>query len=367
MGLNENISREGLIQSMQDVHRFQFLFLRNLAEPILDKLGAEGEVALRNALHKYGEWRGRYIRERPETVVEGRDALSLVRNWDSGDLAIAGRIEGDPSQAKVTLANVPGWEYLDEHGRLDLAELYYQSVYPGIAAGYDEAAGVNLPPEPPTPRSEWQVTWTYRGATDVSPPEPRQDIFHRPAEAIALLRRTSQNNGALYMYIAREIIEQFDAMGELLIREGVRGIGRERGTILRERHKAQGLPLNLKTLMDDWDGPLVSVWQWKDQGYLSEGTWHQDCTYCPYADVWAEEGEEGLALGYLYDLEMHTTMYQTYHPGAVVQWEQLKTRGDPVCKFRFSIPDLANPEDPKFQPRSGRPSGIPGMPHIPQT
>ena len=94
--------------------------------------------------------------------------------------------------------------------------------------------------------------------------------------------------------------------------------------------------------MLDWDGHLISTWVFNNGGYLSEGTWHQDCRYCPYADVWAEFGHEGLALGYLYDVELHTTMY-TYHPGTIVRWEALKTRGNQLCKFRFSIPELANP------------------------
>ena len=100
--------------------------------------------------------------------------------------------------------------------------------------------------------------------------------------------------------------------------------------------------------MLDWDGPLVSTWVFEGDEYLSDGVWHQDCRYCPYADVWAEFGNEGLALGLLYDVELHTTMYQTYHPGTVVRWEALKTRGDHLCKFRISIPELMSPNDPGY-------------------
>src|SRR5260370_175816 len=135
--------------------------------------------------------------------------------------------------------------------------------------------------------------------------------------------------------------------GPELLHEGVRGIGRERGSVLRDRHIREGKALNLKSLMLDWDGPLVSTWVF-NEGYLSEGAWHQDCRYCPYADVWAEFGKQGLDLGLLYDIELHTTMYQTYHPGTIVRWDALKTRGDHLCKFRISIPELASPNDPEY-------------------
>ena len=56
----------------------------------------------------------------------------------------------------------------------------------------------------------------------------------------------------------------------------------------------------------------------------------------------------GVALPFLYDIELHTTMYETYHPGAVVRWDELKTRGDYLCKFRISIPELMSPNDPEY-------------------
>ena len=62
----------------------------------------------------------------------------------------------------------------------------------------------------------------------------------------------------------------------------------------------------------------------------------------------AEFGKQGLDLGLLYDIELHTTMYQTYHPGTIVRWDALKTRGDHLCKFRISIPELASPNDPEY-------------------
>jgi hypothetical protein len=103
----------------------------------------------------------------------------------------------------------------------------------------------------------------------------------------------------------------------------------------------------VKTLMDNWDGPLVAVWRW-EPGVLTEGTWFQDCTWCPYAAAWGEFGQRGLDLGYIWDYELHPTYYRRYHPDMVVQFEAIKTRGDSMCKFRVSIPPLQQPDEPQF-------------------
>jgi len=94
------------------------------------------------------------------------------------------------------------------------------------------------------------------------------------------------------------------------------------------------------------------LWQFAP-GILTEGLWHQDCTACPYADVWGEFGSRALDLGYLYDNEMHSTYFREYHPDMVLQFAAIKTRGDPVCRFRVSMPSRTVPGDPQFEGYSG--------------
>src|SRR5262249_46844386 len=247
---------------------------------------------------------------------------------------------------------IPGHAYFKlRSGKPELLQRYWSGLLGGMPAGYDRK--LSLAADGAAIEGPWSLRARYAGkpAGRTSPEQVRtqiRDIFAEPARALALVRGTSRNAGALYMFIAREVIRVWDASGEQVVREGVRGIGRERGTVLREKHTREGRPLNLKTLMEDWDGPLVSTWVF-NEGYLSEGAWHQDCRYCPYADVWSEFGKEGLALGLLYDIELHTTMYTTYHPGTIVRWDELKTRGDHLCKFRISIPELASPNDPEYK------------------
>jgi hypothetical protein len=92
--------------------------------------------------------------------------------------------------------------------------------------------------------------------------------------------------------------------------------------------------------------PAAAIFAYRGSGYLSDGVWHADCTYCPLAEVWAEEGAEGLRLGYLFDAPNHRGLFESYHPGVVVRWDSVKSRGDRVCKFRFSIPELMTSDDP---------------------
>jgi hypothetical protein len=267
--------------------------------------------------------------------------------------SVAGEIavEGNPAKAVLRLPHMPGAAYFRSHeGKLEVLHRYWSGLLQGMPAGYDEVLELSADDRPGAP---WSIHANYDGAPSGKTSAANvlagiRDVFTDPPRALGLVRGTSRNAGALYMFIAREVIRLWDATGEQVIREGVRGIGRERGSVLKEKHLREGKPLNLRSLMLDWDGPLVSTWVFNGEGYLSEGTWHQDCRYCPYADVWGEFGKEGLDLGLIYDVELHTTMYQTYHPGTIVRWEQLKTRGDHLCKFRFSIPELASPNDPEY-------------------
>jgi L-2-amino-thiazoline-4-carboxylic acid hydrolase len=376
MGMAEDYkTRGGLIASMLDVNSKQYLFLRNLAPPVIDRFGAHGRAVLEAGLHKLGHWRGQNMRQRAETMIDGRSALSLVRHWDAGDYAVAAlsgpvSFEGSAARMTVTMPQLPGMEYFASKSGAELLEPYWRNVLQGIVEGYDDGLSVEFSELKLQEGAPWSITWSYEGGTAQGatpyPEGPPDQVFDTPVPALRLIRQSAKNNGAVYMFIAREVVQNFDTAGEEAIREGCRALGRERALAHLEKHRAKGLPLDLRTLMNNWDGPLVSIWIGRDQGFLSPGTYHWDCTYCPYADVWAEYGPEGLALGYLYDMEVHLAIFRTYNPRAVVQWEALKTRGDSQCKFRFSFPDLIEPGDPTFQPRGGR-ENQPGLPKVPAT
>src|SRR4051794_34573514 len=103
VGLVEDVtSRDGIIASMQDVSLKQYLFLRNLAEPLIERLGIDEALAiLDRAFAHYGQWRGETIRMSQASLVTGHDAIAFLYNWDSCDFVLA------KLDSEVTAAGTP--------------------------------------------------------------------------------------------------------------------------------------------------------------------------------------------------------------------------------------------------------------------
>jgi len=349
MGFDEQVTREGVVDSCQDLMRFQAMFSRHFVQAPVARFGDEGERAIRAGLRRYGAYRADLIRKNLNGAP--LTARSLVESWDMADYHLltevgTGAIEGSDRSVTVTIQDGPDWARWREYEEgLATARLYYAEVWPGIAAAL--GASMDLDVSALDLRSPWSVTWTVPSAPDGPRTPVHSGIFDRLDDAVAMARRTSMNNGALYYFCGDAVTRRFDMVGEAALRENVRAIAIERADRQKAAHQAAGLPINVKTLMDNWDGPLVAVWRW-EPGILSEGTWFQDCTWCPYAAAWGEFGQRGLDLGYIWDFELHPTYYRRYHPDMVVQFEAIKTRGDSMCKFRVSIPPLQKPDEPTF-------------------
>lgn len=356
MGFADTADRAGITASMENVLTFQALFFRHFAPPVEERFGREGETAVTAAMRRYGRWRGEQMAARHLARGVPLNAESLVLYWDMGDWHCfgelgAGSASGNPRQAQVTTAATPMWDYFRSTDLAPLARRYYASVYPGIAEGY--GAQVEIPSTGPDLVAPWTVTWTKPDQPAGPSGELRSSVLDNREETVALLRWSAQLNAALYYFVADETTKRFDMAGEAVVRESVRNLARERAASQRARHAAQGLPLDLVTLQNHWDGDFVSLWKF-DEGILTPGTWHQDCIECPYFDTWESFGPRGLALGYIYDYELHPTLYEAYHCDAVVQFEAIKTRGDSRCAFRVSIPSLQKQGEPPFAGYTGR-------------
>ena len=169
------------------------------------------------------------------------------------------------------------------------------------------------------------------------------------------------------MYVARELIHDFDASGEEVVRQACFDYGVERGAQLRDRVTERGDPVNFVSLRSAVDArdPMSAVFAVGGEVYTSPGLDFYDCTYCPLAEVWAKEGTEGLALGYIFDMELHRSLVETYHPGAVVKWDS------PEDPRRLPLPLAFVYPGTSYRPRARRrargsapdpaqcPSGIP--------
>jgi hypothetical protein len=356
MGFSDTADRAGILASMDNVLTFQALFFRHFGPPVEAHFGAKGAAAVTAALTRYGRWRGEHLAAQHREQGRPLSAVSLALAWDFGDWHCfgalgEGEIAGNPQRISVTTRRTPMWDYWRAQDLTLLAQRYYEAVYPALAAGY--GAEVCLPAEGPDLVSPWTTIWT-------TPKQPagvnhalRSGLLDRPAEAIEVLRWTSMCNGALYYFIADETTRRFDMAGEAVMRQSIRNLGLERAATQKAKHAAAGWPLDLVTLQNHWDGDFLSLWKFAE-GVLTPGTWHQDCIACPYYDVWESFGKRGLALGYMYDYELHPTYYREYHPDCVVQFEGIRTRGDEACKFRVSIPSLQEPGEPAFKGYCGK-------------
>ncbi len=112
----DDAHRTGLIDSMAAFYGYQWIFLRSLFRSVSERFGANGLLVLEQGFRRYGYYRGQYLRDRPETFAAGRSALSLVRNWDTGDYVLAAlneafEIHATPARVTVTFPCVPGTDY----------------------------------------------------------------------------------------------------------------------------------------------------------------------------------------------------------------------------------------------------------------
>ena len=356
MGFDERVDRAGVVSSCADLLRFQAMFSRHFAGAPAKRFGAKGRDAIIAALGRYGTYRAGLIKANLRKAKAGLDARTLIEHWDMADYHMlteegTGEIEGSARSVAVTIRGGPDWERWREYADgVELARLHYDGVLPGIAKGL--GAAVSFDTSALDLVRPWTVSWTVAKARAGKSRPVRSRIFDRIGDAVEMARRTSMNNGALYYFCADEETKRFDMLGEAALREQVRALAHERADRQKAAHTAQGWDLNVKTLMDHWDGQLISIWTF-DPGVLTEGTWHQDCTWCPYAAAWQKLGRRALDLGYLYDYELHPTYYRRYHPDMIVQFEGIKTRGDKMCKFRISLPSKQKPGEPGFKGYSG--------------
>jgi hypothetical protein len=259
-------------------------------------------------------------------------------------------VEGDASCAILRLARVPGSAYLTTPEGRALLATYWRETLAGLAAGYDEALSILYPDIPTDPGSPWSISFTYAGDTlDRSSALPG-DPLANAVESIHLSRRTMGVMGALGMYVARALGERFGGSAEAAVREALYNFGLERAQAMRDQALAEGKPLDFLTWTDiiQRRDPNATSFVYGPDSVVTPGVFQVACTYCPCAEVWAEEGPQGLDFGYLYDMEVHRALVEGFHPGGVVGWEKVKTRGDKVCNFRFFIPELVTDDDPAW-------------------
>lgn len=365
MSAKDDADRQARIASMITMHNYQWLLLHTLHEAVSKHLGAKGLEALEKGIWRYGYYRGQHLRDQPESFADGRDALSLLRNWDSAEFmvsSICGPIEisGNPARATIKLPSVPGSDYYATHDGGHMLEPFWRNMLPGLAAGYGDDTRVEFDTIPAAANTPWAISW-------ICPDEPAtpgsaafEDVFDDRLVSIQMNRRTFGVFAALQMYVGFQLTETFPDKGEDVLKEALYEFGLARGRELRERADAKGKPINFTTWFEELQerDPGEAVFVFRGETVASPGVWEAECTYCPLAHVWAEEGHRGMAMGYLYDVENHRGLVKGFHPNGEVNWDTVKMRGDKTCKFQFWIPDLVSKEDPDWAQPENKLKGL---------
>jgi len=148
-----------------------------------------------------------------------------------------------------------------------------------------------------------------------------------------------QASSRLYMFLARQTFEEVGTAGEAAVRESVRGYGVWRGSEMREAHISLGEPINVETLLRNWDSAstYVAKDEVEDQGSYAPHDVSFDVTYCPAALSW-KEGEFH-RWGHVYCDEFHQSAATAYHPDAMVTIPINMMKGDHRCAFRWVMPN----------------------------
>jgi len=149
--------------------------------------------------------------------------------------------------------------------------------------------------------------------------------------------------GYYYMYLARPFLERkkFGMDGEVAIRRGLRAYGNIRGKWMRKWHTEEGLPIDVESIVRQWDSSSVILLE-KQHGSISRESeckpYHvyEKFAPCSIHDVWKEEGFE--REGYMYCDELHQELAMGYHPNASVEIHQNLNKGDPYCDFTWTMP-----------------------------
>lgn len=134
----------------------------------------------------------------------------------------------------------------------------------------------------------------------------------------------------LYLSLASEMIESFGDEGVETLRRAVRRYGKLRGRKLRDKHEEMGLPIDIRSLFEQYDLPSQPKMVRRREA-LDEEHLISTVIYCPYREVWRRHGAEHLGL--IYCEEFHVAMWREYKDNIVVEQPEILTRGDPRCRF----------------------------------
>jgi hypothetical protein len=115
---------------------------------------------------------------------------------------------------------------------------------------------------------------------------------------------------AMYVILARSIINTFGRAGEGVLREAVRRFGRDIGEANRKYHLDNGIKINLENLYESGCACHKDPRFRENLMRLDEQVCLLDVITCPMADLWIKYGEK--KLGRIYCEEFYHACFRAY-------------------------------------------------------
>ena len=155
-----------------------------------------------------------------------------------------------------------------------------------------------------------------------------------------------KSQARIYLHLARVATERFGREGERSVRLGLRAFGHWRGREMQEAHHALGKPVNMETLMRNWDNASTYVAKdtIADEGRYTPNDVEFDVFHCPASQAWKEADFH--QMGHWYCDEFHQAAARTYHPDGNVTIHENLMKGDDRCHFRWIMPPASAAHDP---------------------
>lgn len=146
-------------------------------------------------------------------------------------------------------------------------------------------------------------------------------------EVREIVDRMARTLAMLYYFLGSEVVEEFGAAGEEVIRRAIHKYGDARGRKIRDEVLARGLPLTVENLSKFYDLPLPLAWV-SEKIRVEENCLEKKVTYCPFAEEWKRLNGEKLGLIYC---EQDLSMRRGYNPELDLQQFTNVLENDPHC------------------------------------
>jgi hypothetical protein len=329
------------------------LLVLTAANRAMEQFGKDGEMAYRRWIRKWATWRGGEMRQAHQAMGLQANMETLNLYWDSSsvswiikDEVQKGRLT--PYDVRYYDAECSGANLWRAEGAWDVGVIYCDENHQHIAQSYHPDAVVVMPVNMMKGDDRCLFCWLMPPGAEEIGAEPtvlgkKLALNHQrpddPYEEFRLaLKRPCRLVGRWIAVVGGDMIETFGPEGEEWWRQTLRAYAKERGRRQFTDHVHKGLSPTPANLIRKNDVPYQFVWEIEEKE-ATDTQYAADVHYCPYQEVWRDNGEE--EIGQIYCEEVYPALCAGYSEvlglGIKCEIPQKMSKGDPVCAFRMRM------------------------------